>query len=473
MCNLLILVRRIATVRFVSLMVVALTVAALGMGQVAAAGDLETRTWDRSEANRGYWLLLENEYVPPQLDQEVFDNLWRAWEEPARSEAERATAAERRRLTLQRYGMQEAPGREGGIPLQYADNGQGQWVANCFLCHGGKLSGEVIPGLPNTHIALETLFKEIFQAKRLIGRQVPAEEAGALIVPLGGSNGTTNAIIFGVMLGAYRDADLNFHPEYPAPKMIHHDHDAPPWWNVKKKTHLYADGFAPNGHRALMQFMLTPHNGPEHFHRTEDDYKVIYDWILGLEAPKYPYQIDQSLAAAGQEIFNNSCADCHGTYGPEGRYEQQIIPIDMVGTDRARLDSLTPALRAAYEVSWFGNYGEKEGVADPGGYVAPPLDGIWASAPYLHNGSVPTLYHLFYPEERPVVWQRTEDGYDAERIGLEVTAYDELPTSARSRVEKKRYFDTRLFGKSAAGHLFPDELNDDEKRAVLEYLKTL
>lgn len=421
----------------------------------------------------GYRHLLENEYVPAQLDQEIFDNLWRTWPEPLKSEAEKASPEERRRMALSRYGLMEAPGREGGIPLQYADNGKGEWVLNCFACHGGKLAGQVMPGLPNTHIALETLFQEIVDAKRKLGRRVPPEEFSTLVVPLGKSNGTTNAIIFGVVLGAYRDRDLNVRPENPTPKMIHHDHDAPPWWNVKRKTHLYADGFAATGHRALMQFMMTFSNGPEVFHRAEEDYKEIYDYIQSLEAPKYPWPIQQELAERGRGLFNKNCAECHGRYDDGSDFPQKIVSLDVVGTDRARLDSLTREMRQGYEDSWFSHHGEKKAIVEPDGYVAQPLNGIWASAPYLHNGSVPTLWHLFHPDARPVVWKRTEDGYDSQRVGLEVVEYDALPAEVKNAKEKRTYFDTRLFGKSAAGHDFPDVLDEDEKTAVIEYLKTL
>lgn len=421
----------------------------------------------------GYRHLLENSYVSAQLDQEIFDNLWRTWEEPLRSEAEKASPEERRKLAFSRYGLTEAPGREGGLPLQYAEDGRGGWVLNCFSCHGGKLAGQVIPGLPNTHIALETLFQEIFETKRLLNRPVPPAELGSLLVPLGKSNGTTNAIIFGVVLAAYRDRDLNVHPEYPAPKMVHHDHDAPPWWNVKRKTHLYADGFAGKGHRALMQFMLTFSNGPEAFHKAEDDYKDIYAWIESLEAPKYPFEINNELAERGRHLFNKTCSECHGTYGDGSAFPQKIVPIDEVGTDRARLDSLTTAMRAGYEKSWFSNFGEKKSITDPGGYVAQPLNGIWASAPYLHNGSVPTLWHLFHPEQRPLVWKRTEDGYDFDKVGIEVVAYDAVPAEVKGAKERRTYFDGHLFGKSPEGHTFPDQLTEDEKVAVIEYLKTL
>jgi hypothetical protein len=138
-----------------------------------------------------------------------------------------------------------------------------------------------------------------------------------------------------------------------------------------------------------------------------------------------------------------------------------------------RLQSLTGEYRQAMQEGWFGEYGRKHYVLDPAGYVAPPLNGIWASAPYLHNGSVPTLWHLLNPGQRPAVWRRTEDGYDQSRVGLEVTSFDDVPGTVRLPSEKREYFDTHRPGKSASGHEFPDQLSDDEKKAVLEYLKTL
>jgi hypothetical protein len=149
------------------------------------------------------------------------------------------------------------------------------------------------------------------------------------------------------------------------------------------------------------------------------------------------------------------------------------VAIEEVGTDSVRLGALSPKGRAAYAQSWFGHFGEHEAIADPGGYVAPPLDGIWASAPYFHNGSVPTVWHVMHPDKRPKVWRRSEDGYDARKLGLEFAAFEALPSSVKTGRERRKYFDTEKFGKSAAGHTFPDALDEAEKHAVLEYLKTL
>ncbi len=115
----------------------------------------------------------------------------------------------------------------------------------------------------------------------------------------------------------------------------------------------------------------------------------------------------------------------------------------------------------------------KPTLTDPDGYVAPPLDGIWASAPYLHNGSVPTLWHLMHPDHRPAVWRPVSAEMDEEKVGLTIEQASERPDSSDDMVFRRSYFDTRQFGKSGDGHTFPNALSEPEKQAVLEYLKTL
>jgi mono/diheme cytochrome c family protein len=279
--------------------------------------------------------------------------------------------------------------------------------------------------------------------------------------------------MFGVALGSLRDKDLNFRNELPRPALIHHDVDAPPYWNVRRKTHIYSDGFVAKSHRPLEQFVMLPRNSGETLRGWEPEFADILAWIESLEPPKYPFAIDAELARKGRAVFERNCSRCHGTYGPEGAYPNRIVPIDELQTDPVRLESLTVEYRRGMQDGWFGNYGRQTYVVDPGGYVAPPLEGIWASAPYFHNGSVPTLWHVLHPAERPVVWRRSEDGYDRERVGVEISTFEEVPAAARSAAERREYFDTRGNGKSASGHRFPEKLTEDEKRAVLEYLKTL
>lgn len=429
----------------------------------------------QTAAERGYFNLTQKSYLPADFTQEVFDLAWTQWPEPLRSEAEKVTPEDRRKMAFSRYGLTPRPD-DPTKPLQYVVDDKGVWTMNCFACHGGQVGGKVIPGLPNSRFALQTLTDDTRAVKLLNNKPLGRMDVGSLIVPLGTSNGTTNAVMFGVALMNFRDVELNVHKDRLPPKMTHHDMDAPPWWHFKRKDFLYADAFAAKGHRGLMQFMLVPQNGPEKFKEWEEEFRDVFAYIESVQPPKYPYAIDQPLAAKGRLAFNRVCADCHGQYGDdvakENRWPAKVIPLDEVTTDPVRLQALNATQRNAYGSSWFTDFGKLPNINEPKGYVAQPLDGIWASAPYLHNGSVPTLYHLLHKHERPVVWKRSETGYDQKLVGLEIETYKALPKTMPGW-ERRQYFNAGEFGKSSSGHDFPDALSDEEKTAVLEYLKTL
>jgi len=429
---------------------------------------------DESPAARGYRWLTTKPFLPADFDDEIFESLWTVWPAEQRDAARQATPAERRRLTFSHYGLMESPDHPGSGPaLGYVSDGKGGWVMNCLACHGGQVAGRLIPGVGNSNFLLETLTEDVRLLKLQTGKALTHLDLGSLKMPLGGSRGTTNSVVFGVALGALRDKDLNMRRDIPPPKLVHHDEDAPAFWNVRRKKRIYSDGFAVKSHRPLVQFVMLPRNSGSTLRGWEPEFRDILAWIESLAAPRYPWEIDQTLAAAGKVAFERTCARCHGTYGDNGTYPERIVPIDELGTDPFRLQSLSVEYRRNMRQSWFGDYGREAYIDDPGGYVAPPLDGVWATAPYLHNGSVPTLWHLLHPAERPKVWQRTAAGYDQSRVGLEVTEFDQLPATAKTPASKREFFNSQLSGKSAAGHNFPDDLTEDEKRAVLEYLKTL
>jgi mono/diheme cytochrome c family protein len=455
---------------FMAALVVAALVSASGAGAVAVAGD----------AARGREHLLSRAYLPADFDQEVFDDLWTTWEEPLKAQAARATVAERRRMAMDRYGLTPHPD-DPSRSLQYVVGRDGAWTMSCMACHQGQVRGSAIPGVPNSTYALETLTEEVRAVKVRQRKTFGHMDLGSLLLPLGTTVGTTNAVIFGVALMRHRDADLAIVQRPPRFDLMHHDMDAPAWWHYRKRKSLYVDGFAAKGHRVLMQFLLVKENGPERFREWEDEFRDIEAWIASLEPPRWPGAIDAALAERGRGVFGRHCAECHGTYGPDGSYPERLVPLAEVATDPVRLRSLSRQDRAALNASWFGHFGADSQAPDVdlasreagGGYVAPPLDGVWASAPYLHNGSVPTLWHLLHPDARPVVWRRTDTGYDDDRVGLEVEELAELPAEKLPPAERRRHFDTRKPGKSAAGHDFPDALDAGERAAVLEYLKTL
>lgn len=96
-----------------------------------------------------------------------------------------------------------------------------------------------------------------------------------------------------------------------------------------------------------------------------------------------------------------------------------------------------------------------------------PLDGIWLRAPYLHNGSVPTLRDLLEkPENRPKEYYRGNDVLDKEKVGFVSNLVEE-------KGKKFFKFDTKIPGNSNSGHSYGTDLSSDDKDAIVEYMKQL
>lgn len=428
-------------------------------------------------ARNGYRHLVESVYLPADFDEQVLagidarEHRWPFVDTPLESGA--------RQSSWLVHGLAPRPD-DPTKPLQYVVTRDGRYVMNCFACHGGSVYGATYPGAPNNTFALESLTEAVRKTKIKQRKDMKHMDVGSLFMPLGTSNGTSNAVMFGVALMNFRDAELNVHPNRLPAAMTHHDMDAPPWWHFSRKQQIYIDGFAEKGHKGLMQFMLVRENGPEKFKSWDSDFREIYAYLSELRPPKFPLAVDSVKAAGGKVVYHQHCAECHGAYSgsdAKGRYDssdypERLVAIDDVQTDRVRLDALTPEYRRAYGQSWFADFGGQNTIEVVNGYVAPPLDGIWASAPYFHNGSVPTLWHVLHPESRPKVWRRVAMALDETRMGLVVEELDQAPSTG-PKSDRRWYFDTSITGKSASGHDYPNALNELEKEQLLEYLKTL
>lgn len=166
----------------------------------------------------------------------------------------------------------------------------------------------------------------------------------------------------------------------------------------------------------------------------------VTEWIQDLQPPVYPRErIDLARAERGRGIWDKECNGCHS------------IGVQLVGRS-------TPVA----EVGTDAELARARGADD---YRGGPLDGIWARSPYLHNGSVPTLRALLFPQERPEVFFRGYDAFDWENVGY---------VSSGPEAEKAGFrYDTRLRGNDRRGHAYGESLAAAQKEDLLEYLKTL
>lgn len=191
-------------------------------------------------------------------------------------------------------------------------------------------------------------------------------------------------------------------------------------------------------------------------------FKRVAHYLQDLKPPPFPFLIDQAAAQRGQTIFRQHCASCHAFGAAEvGR----INPVQQVGTDPAYINSWTEKLVDGLKAVRSGEF-HFDAVRLTDGYNNLPLDGCWARAPYLHNGSVPGLWDLLQPDEkRPVRFYRGYNVYDPEKMGF-----------VSDGTEARRFgfeYDTRLSGNGNQGHAYGTNLHDTDKSALIEYLKTL
>ena len=189
----------------------------------------------------------------------------------------------------------------------------------------------------------------------------------------------------------------------------------------------------------------------------------VANWILDLKPPAYPAaRINAALVAAGTPIYREHCASCHDIGQPR---VGQTIDIAEVGTDPERLRSFTAEMVPQMHTIGTGKPWRFSHFRKTNGYAGMPLDGIWLRAPYLHNGSVPTLRALLFLDERPSRFYRGYNVYDWRDVGFVSTGSE----AEQQGVE----FDTSLRGNGNGGHTYGRELSVQDREALLEYLKTL
>ena len=391
-----------------------------------------------------------------------------------------------------------------GFAYFTAPNGVEVANGTCFTCHAGAVAGDTILGVGNSladyrgSMRLPAKLLETRMRMRY-GRQsaeyAQYEDFGRYFRAMTAGTQTTQpgvnpAARIAETIMRYRDPQTLAYTPEPAYAIADYDlaSDTPPLWHVAKKNALYYTAVG-RGDMTKLIFQASVLGIPDSAQArlAQKAFVDVLAYLRALEPPRYPGPVDSVLAAAGQVVFERDCSACHGTYGALGSdrsddtYPNKVISVDAVRTDPLYAAyAVTSGITAWYNSSWFAtSYPASRFEPEPG-YVAPPLDGIWATAPYLHNGSVPTAWDLLDSYARPAVWARYAPAARARgRRGAAPTGaadeYDHgrLGWKYRAGEGGKHAYDTTRPGYGNGGHTYGDHLTDQQRRSVVEYLKTL
>ncbi|HEX5725319.1 MAG TPA: hypothetical protein VFX98_07620 [Longimicrobiaceae bacterium] len=418
---------------------------------------------------------------------------------------------------LTAFGFLQEPG--AATPIGFSRRKQVVEIAglNCAVCHTGTVRETPASrpvtylGMPSHQLDLDALFDFLFAAavdhrftaenlmplvtaesdlgflERLITRAfvIPAFRTGLLeqrdllgyqYVPGHTRGGPGRVDTF----GAYKVSIYRFPAaELPA-KELTGVADLPSIWNQapREGLPLHWDG---NNH-SLMERNFSAAFGAGATPATVDipSLERIQDWLREFPPPPYPFPVDRARAAAGERVYMRDCYACHGRneFGPGGRDRRdtrigQVEPLARIGTDPYRNWSFTRDLALNQGTLMAGTRWRLKSFRVTDGYVNAPLDGIWLRAPYLHNGSVPTLYDLLKPAaERPRAFYRGYDVYDQANVGF----VHNVSAEGNRRYSLFRTHDDAgqpIAGNDNAGHEYGTTLSEAEKRQLIEFLKTL
>lgn len=433
------------------------------------------------------------------------------------------------------------------VPLNqsmFAKDGISYTNSNCMMCHGSVVGTQVIAGLANKDLNSPQLLADAMRFENglpllmsLAGLKPVEREATrglvantrAMIAPFfrfATSVGDNQGPFFSWGYVAHLkdpkvslDETIAEGERTPLTELLYGQAHFPTvqamaWWNIKYKTsHYWYRDSAVNLQQAGVDFVINfsapAFTGPRPpFAERAAITRKILAYAYQTKSPPFPGELDAASAERGRALFHGQtrtasgatlpCFNCHGTYARKEDGAGWLVsypnttPLRDVGTDPAyneilkRLKPIADSLASAGDVH--GEMMPQYGTPSSPGYVAPPLDGVWASAPYFHNGSVPTLEQVLNPDARMPIWAASEDptAYDLAQVGLsarELSLADVAslrkaakygsPIDEQVQLPAQRIYDTREPGKSNRGHEFGRVLSAAERADVIAFLKTL
>ena len=393
----------------------------------------------------------------------------------------------REQAVVPAYGM--APSPRADLPLR--------WTVNCLVCHTAEIDGVAYLGAGTKTFddrwlgeALKTLTSERWRSVSGGSAEDVAVAAEANRILNSHHHDKIDSLTRARSTAfAASHVELFMRPNGAMPPVAdvgRGDTKTPPLWHTAAKMpswRWYVDGSFHSQFPLMASSMELEKDRPfdalveSVIPTIKEEFASV---IRHLRPPPYPYEIDATLAARGKELFYSDevgCARCHGVYDGRGNVKWPAVHKD-VGTDRARLDVVSDKFIDAFARSPLAAEGA---LVRSRGYAATPLTGVWANYPYLHNGSVPTLYHLLGPvSERPAMFHVLAAGrFDRARSGrcsspTRRMAGSTRPRSSRRFGDNRDWFNTARPGAGNGGHdVWPRIRTDDNRRALIEYLKTL
>lgn len=420
------------------------------------------------DADKGYEYLITGDYIKSGIPASLFRMVYKTDTQ----------------YTLNRKGINK--NLEYQFTAVKAFNGEVVIAPNCLQCHAQVFDGKLVVGMGNslsdytidhtsTALMTERFLKNI---KNDNGKKYAAAKnfvntmktiSSALVTPVKGVNVADH---LAYTLVSHRNPVTlawSDSPNMPKPALMVPT-DVPAWWLLKKKNAMFYNGFGRGDFgRFLMASNLLTVEDTVEAKEVDSHFNDVLAYIFSIKSPAYPLKTDLKLADAGKMIFTRTCAKCHGNYGADPDYPNLLIPASVIKTDSLlyAANFSDPRFISWFNQSWFTIGDHPAKLVPYKGYIAPPLDGVWATAPYLHNGSVPSLEMVINSKSRPVFWKRdfknpvynyTDPGWQFE---------------VRSSAENSEVYNTTLPGYNNSGHNFGDKLNSSDRKKLLEYLKTL
>jgi mono/diheme cytochrome c family protein len=370
-------------------------------------------------------------------------------------------------------------------------------TTSCLLCHASKLGDSVVIGLGNPNLdftqdqsffglaplALDTISAFLTPEENVeLARYRRVNDAEAEIGRPNTRGMNPADAMFGA-LAAHRDGETLHWLDEAKPDADLSNvtfTDVPAWWNTKHRQNLFYSGFGRRDHaRIMMTASLLCLEDTEEAAAIDSHFGDVEAFIHSLQPPEFTAvakrPIDMTRANRGRDTYNSTCFRCHGD---KQTPPATSVPASVVGTDAAYANYSSQSGGSSisyffkfFNDSWYGQ-GEHAGElvrSEQPVYQPPPLDGVWATAPYFHNGSVPTLEAVLKPSLRPTKFRRSfkPEEYDFDsKVGW--------PFQAVSwKLGDTSVYDTTQPGYRNTGHTFAAGLTDAQRRDLLEYLKTL